>query len=233
MIQDHTEPRRAASCAKCGSAGAREYEQYFFSEVGVPAETGKIWLCVKCARAERRLIRAAQAEQLRAHQLTDDQQVTREELIAAMDRFWAESGAGEICGRCHAQGTGCCPPMCRHLGAHGCLEKNVFCTSFICSALLNAISECDPETGRLLKWMKWNPGSAEFRLYEMVTRVPPVDREQTRPLALPVLYPGPLRLSGAQIREKLLQLADEVLEIRRRWNQLERRPFEEAEDNSQ
>lgn len=227
MIQHHNEQHM--SCEKCGDANVREYEQYFFTEIGVPAERGHVRLCVKCARAERRSIRAAQAEQLRAHQLADDQQITREELIATMDRFWAESGAGEICGRCHAQGTGCCPPMCRHLGAEGCLKKNVFCTGFVCSALLNAISECDPETGRLLKWMKWYPGSAEFRLYEMVTRVPPVDRERTRPLALPVLYPGPLRLSGAQIREQLLNMADEVLEIRRRWNQLEQRPFAEAE----
>ncbi len=227
MNQHH--PGSQAGCEKCGVADAREYAQYFFSATEAPAETVRARLCVKCARAERRTIRATQAEQLSRHQAADDQQVTRDELIAAMDRFWAESGAGEICGRCHAQGTGCCPPMCRHLGAEGCLKKNVFCTSFVCSALLNAISECDPDTGRLLKWMKLNPGAAEFRLYEMVTRVPPVDREQARPLALPVLYPGPLRLSGAQLREQLLKLADEVLDIRRRWNQLEQQPFAETE----
>jgi hypothetical protein len=228
MIQDHSEQSQSVLCVRCGAAKAREYEQYFFSEVGEPAETGTIRLCVKCARTERRAIHELQNERLRNHQCEDDHPLTRDQLIAVMDRFWAESGAGEICRRCHEQQTGCCPPMCRRLGAGGCLKKNVFCTSFICSALLNALSECDAETGRLLKWMKWNPGSAEFRIYEMVTRVPPEDREQTRPLALPVLYPGPLKLSGAAIRERLLALADEVLEIRRRWNRLERRPFEEA-----
>jgi hypothetical protein len=152
----------------------------------------------------------------------------RDELIAALDRFWAESGAGEICRRCHEQGTGCCPPMCRHLGAHGCVRKNVFCTSFVCSALLNAIAECDAETGRLLKWMKRNPGSAEFRVYEMVTRVPAIDREDVRPLAVPERYPGPLKLRGESIRKPLLALAEQVLEIRRRWHKAELAQVREA-----
>lgn len=151
---------------------------------------------------------------------------TREELIALMDRFWEESGALSICARCHAQGTGCCPPMCRHLSASGCRRKNVFCTSFICSALLNAITECDADTGRLLKWVKQNPGATEFRLYEMVTRVPASDLDDTRPLTLPEYFPGPLALNAAAISAPLAQLADEVLEIRRRWHSEEQRPFE-------
>lgn len=233
------------ACAKCGKAKARTYELYFFTEVGVPAETDRTRLCVKCARAERRQIRVAHQAQLNSRSVAGSQesvtdtsqksseQLSRAELIAVMDRFWGESGAGEICRRCHEQRTGCCPPMCRHLGATGCLKKNVFCTSFICSALRNAISECDAETGRLLKWMKWHPGSAEFRLYEMVTRVPAIDREPVRPLALPVLYPGPLHLSGTKIRAKLLTLADEVLEIRRRWHKLERAPFAQDDEASE
>ncbi|MFN0121898.1 MAG: hypothetical protein ACKV2V_15495 [Blastocatellia bacterium] len=211
-------------CHLCGVAGARHYQQLYFSEVGMPCEEGVIDLCVKCARAERGKMRAANRSASTATG-QDDSSISREELIAAMDRFWRESGAGDICGRCHRQGTGCCPPMCRHLGAAGCLRKNVFCTSFVCGALLNAIAECDADTGRLLKWMKGNPGSAEFRLYEMVTRVPPADREQTRPLILPEHYPGPLPLSGAAIREQLEALADEVLEIRQRWHREEQARF--------
>jgi hypothetical protein len=215
-------------CQTCGTNDARLYELYFFTTVGVPAEPGQIRLCVKCARRERRAIRAARATQLRNPNYPTQNQLTREELIAALDRFWAESGAGEICRRCHEQGTGCCPPMCRHLGASGCLKKNVFCTSFVCSALLNAIAECDAETGRLLKWMKWNPGAAEFRVYEMVTRVPAVDREARRPLAVPERYPGPLPLTGERIKASLQTLAEEVLEIRRRWHQEELAQVQDA-----
>ncbi len=205
-------------CQTCGANDARLYELSSFTAVSEPIEPAQNWLCVKCARRERQSLRAAREAQLRNLNYPTHNQLTRNELITALDRFWAESGAGEVCRRCHEQGTGCCPPMCRHLGAHGCLKKNVFCTSFICSALLNAISECDAETGRLLKWVKLNPGSTEFRIYEMVTRVPAIDREPARPLVVPDRYPGPLDLSGEQINQKLLALVEEVLEIRRRWH---------------
>lgn len=214
-------PENPQSCVTCGVTVPRLYELYFFTTVGEPVEPEQIWLCVRCARRERQAIREARATQLRNPNYPTQNQLTREELIAEMDRFWAESGAGEICRRCHQQGTGCCPPMCRYLGEGGCLKKNIFCTSFVCSALLNAVSECDAEAGRLLKWMKSNPGSSEFRVYEMVTRVPAIDREQARSLALPNHYPGPLQLSGEAIKEKLLALTDEVLEIRRRWHKEE------------
>ncbi len=214
-------PEHPQSCQTCGADNARLYELYFFTLVGEPVEPGQLWLCVKCARRERTAIRAARSAQLRNPNYPTHNQLTRDELIAAMDRFWAESGAGEICRRCHEQGTGCCPPMCRHLGAQGCLKKNVFCTSFVCSALLNAIAECDADTARLLKWVKLNPGAAEFRVYEMVTRVPAMDREAAGPLAVPERYPGPLKLAGESIRAPLQTLTEEVLEIRRRWHQEE------------
>ncbi len=208
-------------CQTCGANEARLYEFYSFSNVGEPTEPQQNWLCVKCARRERQAIRETREAQQHS-------QITRAELIAALDRFWAESGAGEICRRCHEQGTGCCPPMCRHLGASGCLQKNVFCSSFVCSALLNAIAECDPDTGRLLKWVKANPGAAEFRIYEMVTRVLAIDREPARPLTMPEHYPGPLNLTGEPIKDNLLALAQEVLEIRRRWQSEELRQVEDV-----
>lgn len=192
------------------------YEQYAYTAVGEPATVAQVSLCAKCAR-------------LRRHQPVSTSDLppllTRAELIALVDRFWHESGAGEICRRCHEQGTGCCPPMCRYLGAEGCLRKNVFCTGFVCSALLNAIAECDAETGRRLKWIKTQVGVAEFRLYEMVTRVPAVDREAVRPLTLPAAYPGPLRLDGASVKDKLLAMTGEVLEIRRCWHTEEQGRF--------
>ncbi len=209
------------TCQTCGVSAARLYELYSFAAVGEPAEPEQRWLCVSCARRERQAVRAKCTAQLLPPNDQLPEQMTRAELIAALDQFWAESGAGEICRRCHEQGTGCCPPMCRHLGSSGCLKKNVFCTSFVCSALLNAIAECDPDTGRLLKWVKRNPGAAEFRLYEMVTRVPVLDREPTRPLAVPEHYPGPLNLVGEQIKDNLLALTEEVLEVRRRWHREE------------
>ncbi len=210
------------TCQTCGVSAAWLYELYSFAAVGEPAEPEQRWLCVSCARRERQAVRAKRTAQLLPPNDQLPEQMTRAELIAALDQFWAESGAGEICRRCHEQGTGCCPPMCRHLGSSGCLKKNVFCTSFVCSALLNAIAECDPDTGRLLKWIKRNPGAAEFRIYEMVTRVPAVDREEARPLVVPEKYPGPMPLSGPEITDRLLSLVGEVLWLRRHWSQAER-----------
>lgn len=223
---------KGLNCQTCGADQARLYESFQFTTVGEPQTPEQNWLCVKCARRERQSLRETRAAQLRNPHYPTQHQLTRDELIEMLDRFWAESGAGEICRRCHQQGTGCCPPMCRYLGAGGCVKKNVFCTSFVCSALLNAISECAPATGRLLKWVKVHAGAVEFRLYEMVTRVPSVDREQARPLLLPNRYPGPLKLMGEPIRDSLLALTEEVLEIRRRWREEERRqvasaPFED------
>jgi hypothetical protein len=216
-------------CQICSANKARLYEMYVFSAVSEPVEPEQIWLCVKCARRERQARREARAAQLRNPNYATSPQLSRDELIATLDRFWAESGAGEICRCCHAQGTGCCPPPCRHLSAQGCRQKNVFCTSFVCSALLMAIAECDAETARLLKWIKAHPGAAEFRIYEMVTRVPAIDRETTRPLALPDHYPGPLKLEGNKIKTQLTASTQEILEIRRRWRQEELQPYTPAE----
>ncbi len=174
-------------------------------------------LCVRCARSLRRELQAAPEVA---------PGLTRSELIAALDGFFAASGVFDICGRCHAQGTGCCPPTCRVMGAAGCdpnnrYGKTVFCAAFVCSALLNAISECDPDVGRELKRIKNELGPAEFHIYEMITRVPADAREPVRPLTLPKTYPAPAALDGAKLRERLLALAEEVLEIRRRWRSQE------------
>ncbi len=113
------------------------------------------------------------------------------------------------------------------MGAAGCdpnnkFGKTVFCATFVCSALLNAIAECDAETARTLKWIKSELGVAEFPIYEMITRVPAEAREPVRPLILPRRYPKPPDLSGEAIKEKLLALTDEVLELRRIWREQER-----------
>ncbi|MBS1812291.1 MAG: hypothetical protein JST84_29265 [Acidobacteria bacterium] len=200
-------------CEKCQQPTQIKFEHYINLRLGESATIESYNLCVRCARQLRHSISR--------EDLPEPDQITREELIDVLDRFWNESGAGEICRRCHMQGTGCCPPMCRYLGDAGCQKKNVFCTSFVCSALLNGISECDAEMGRLVKWIKSQIGSAEFRLYEMVTRVPQVDREAVRPLALPRHYPKPLKLDGERIKPQLAGLADEILEIRRRWHEEE------------
>jgi hypothetical protein len=128
------------------------------------------------------------------------------------------------------------------MGPAGCDQNNkygktVFCGAFICSALLNAISECSQDTGRALKWVKTEVGSAEFPIYEMITRIPRQEREPVRPLVLPRRYPLPVGWSptgladGAEIKEKLSALAPEVLEIRRRWRVLERQEFADKIDN--
>jgi len=110
------------------------------------------------------------------------------------------------------------------MGAAGCdpdnrYGKTVFCSAFVCSALLNAISEVDPAIGRELKWVKRELGPPEFHIFEMITRAPAGMRENERPLALPESYPEPEELErGDLIRERLLELCDEILAIRRAWN---------------
>ncbi len=98
----------------------------------------------------------------------------------------------------------------------------------MCGALLNAISECDPELGRTLKWLKREVGVAEWRVYEMFTRVPATERAPERPLVLPQRYPDPGVLDGDKLKPQLAALVDEVLEVRRRWHAQEARERNEA-----
>ena len=125
---------------------------------------------------------------------------------------------------CHEQGTGCCPPSCRIIGPQGCASgKTLFCATFLCSALLNALSEADPDTGRLLKWLKREVGVTEWRVFQMFTRVPQSERDAERPLTLPQRYPDPGALDGERLKTMLAALAEEVLEMRRHWHVQEER----------
>lgn len=206
-------------CQSCGAEAARRYRLAGFGASGEPNNEREFLFCVRCARAERKRLNALPDSEVG---------LTRAELIATLDRFFASSGVFDICRRCHEQGTGCCPPTCRVMNASGCdpnnkCGKTVFCAAFVCGALLNAISECDAEAGRALRWMKTELGVVEFRVYEMITRVPAEAREPVRPLALPRRYPHTFGVEGGErIREKLSALTSEVLEIRRRWRELER-----------
>jgi len=223
MNQDTTTGQKDQMiCARCGGGEARRYQLVSFDELEDSRrfhDEREFVLCVRCARNERKR---------RQQEPTSSKGFARKELIAALDRFFAESGVFDICARCHRQGTGCCPPTCRVMGAAGCdpankRGKTVFCAAFICSALLNAISECDPEIGRTLRWVKRELGPAEFHVYEMITRVPAEAREPVHPLALPKNYPPPEGLeNGRKLRVKLMALADEVLALRRQWHELEK-----------
>jgi hypothetical protein len=98
----------------------------------------------------------------------------------------------------------------------------------VCSALLLAVEECDPEVARKLKWARREVGPSEYRLYELLTRVPAPHREPERMLAAPKSLPGPIALDGARIHDRLLELTGNVLELRRRWSvqeQLEREEY--------
>jgi hypothetical protein len=209
-----------STCSRCGATGAHRFQFISFGRQGQLGDVQEFVLCVRCVRKERKRRQEAAGP---------SEGLAREELIATLDRFFAASGVFDLCGRCHRQGTGCCPPTCRVMGAAGCdpankRGKTVFCAAFICSALLNAITECDPEIGRTLRWVKRELGPAEFHIYEMVTRVPAQAREPVRPLALPNSYPRPEGLEdGGKLREKLVALADEVLALRRQWHELETR----------
>lgn len=213
-----SKPTTTQTCEECGGANARRYQLPIFES----RDEREFVLCVRCARQERKRLQTRPGA---------SDGLTRQELIAELDRFFAASGVFDICRRCHEQGTGCCPPTCRVMGARGCdpankYGKTVFCAAFVCGALLNAITGCDAETGRELKRIKNELGPAEFRVYEMMTRVPAKAREPVRPLALPKSYPRPARLDGDKIKVGLNELADEVLEIRRRWRESEKREIE-------
>lgn len=204
-------------CAHCGAETARQYQLIKFDAADQSHKSDERFLCVRCARMERKRLQT---------EPESDEGLTREELISLLDRFFAASGVFDICARCHQQGTGCCPPTCRVMGEAGCdpnnkFGKTVFCATFVCSALLNAIAECDAELARTLRWLKTEIGAAEFPIYEMITRVPAEAREQSRPLALPRRYPKPPDLNGDAIKEKLLALTEEVLELRRIWREQE------------
>jgi hypothetical protein len=208
-------------CADCGGESARLYEERTFGGTGEPARVLRLPLCVGCARARRR----DQGEQTGAglHQPG----VTREELMFQLEEFFSLSGALEICARCHAQGTGCCPAPCRSLSVNGCRRKTLWCSAFVCSALINAVSELDPEAGRELRWLRREAAPAEYRVFEIVSRAPAERREDIRPLRLPPSYPQPRHIvNGARFRAGLTALAEEVLEVRRTW-----RRIEETEDN--
>jgi hypothetical protein len=230
-------------CQSCGAGTARRYQLISLAKFGEPGDEREFMLCARCARAERKRWNSRPDPDT-----GPDGRLTRAEMIAALDRFFASSGVFDICRRCHEQGTGCCPSTCRVMGANGCDPNNrhgktLFCATFVCGALLNAISECDAEVGRALKWVKTELGTAEFRIYEMITRVPEMSREPLRPLSLPRRYPHPNAFAplenGAGIKEMLSALAPEVLEIRRRWREFERQeadsdlPNAELSDNRQ
>lgn len=193
-------------CEQCDTGNPHPFHQWTFGATGELATETVGWLCVICARTRR--------QELRATAATDG--LTRAELIAQLNHFFAASGVFDICRRCHAQGTGCCPPTCRIIKAEGCASgKTLYCATFLCGALLNAISECDADTGRLLKWLKTQVGVAEWRVYEMFTRVPAAHREPARPLCLPARYPPLPTLDGAGLHKDLAALAEEVLALRR------------------
>jgi hypothetical protein len=220
---------KVTNCQKCSRPSAHRYQSVSPAPYPFPATTTEQELCPACARQTRRQLisidRANPHGQLESDSL-ESEWTDRQGLLAHLDRFFAEAGIFEICARCHDQGTGCCPPTCRVMGARGCDPENgygktVFCAAFLCSALLNAISEVDPECGRILRWVKEQLGPAEFHIYEMITRVPAAHREPERPLQLPARYPLPLAPPLAEystrLRAELLPLVDEILAVRRLW----------------
>lgn len=226
MTEQSKTQDKTLTCEICGQSRAHRYQRFNFASpegiIGEFHDEQEFVLCVGCARQQRKQI------EMKPEPLGMDG-LTRKELIGVLDRFFAASGVFDICGRCHQQGTGCCPSTCRVMGAAGCDPANkhgktVFCATFVCSALLNAITECDPELGRTLRWIKRELGAAEFHIYEMITRVPMEAREPVLPLTLPPRYPSPKGIeNGAKIREKLAALTDEVLALRRHWHEIEKR----------
>jgi hypothetical protein len=222
MLKERITEKFSAACQSCGAGSAHRYQFFEFGDGSESHDEHELVLCVSCARAERKR---------RQNEPTLADGLARQELITELESFFEASGVFDICRRCHEQGTGCCPTTCRVRGAHGCdtnnqYGKTVFCAAYVCGALLNAISECDAEIGRALKFIKREFGPVEFRIYEMIARVPANAREPVRPLALPKSYPRPVGLlvglDGGKIKASLSALVDEILEMRRQWHKLDK-----------
>src|SRR5262245_845886 len=88
----------AAKCDGCDAGGAHRYQLISFGKANQPADQREFLLCAQCARAERKRLNARPDH---------TEGLTRQELIAALDRFFSSSGASDICRRCHEQDTGC------------------------------------------------------------------------------------------------------------------------------
>src|SRR4030095_10863374 len=95
-------------CQSCGVKAAHRYQLLGFVVFGELADERESVLCARCARAERKRLKADP---------DPEDGLTREELIAALDRFFASSGVFGVWRRCHEQGAGCCPPAGRARGA--------------------------------------------------------------------------------------------------------------------
>ena len=146
----------------------------------------------------------------------------RMRFLSSLDEFFQQSGVLEICARCHEQGTGCCPSSCRRLTAEGCSQKVVWCGTFLCSALLGALRECSPEGARMFTWLKKEIGAGEWRLFELVSRMPAAERNAEHHIALSTQYPALDVLNNAvAIRPKLVALTGEILELRKAQNSSE------------
>src|SRR5262249_28604364 len=111
-------------CQSCGASDAHRYQLVGFGDSRTPNDEREFLLSVRCARAERKRL-GAQPDPANGF--------TREELIAALDRFFESSGVFDICRRCHEQGTGCCPPTCRVIGASGCDPNNKYGKTVFCA----------------------------------------------------------------------------------------------------
>lgn len=190
-------------CQDCGNPGARRYVFWLFQSASEPANQIRKALCHDC----RKSLTARENESRNADRLR---------FLASLDEFFAQSGVLEICAQCHAQGTGCCPSSCRRKTAEGCTQKIVWCGTFLCSALLGALKECSPETAKMFSWLKKEVGPGEWRLFELVSRVPAVEHDAERHIPLSTRYPAVDELNNAvAVRQKLRALTGEILELRR------------------
>src|SRR5262245_55291188 len=80
-----------AVCQSCGASAARRYQLVGFGKPGKQSDERESLLCARCVRAERKRLEA----------LPDlEDGLTRQELIATLDRFFASSGVFDICRRC-------------------------------------------------------------------------------------------------------------------------------------
>ena len=190
-------------CQDCGKSGGRPFVFWMFQSPGELSEQTRRTLCQGCRKS-----------------LTSPKDSSRKSerhrFLAALDVFFRESGVLEICARCHAQGTGCCPSSCRRLTSSGCREKILWCGTFLCSAMLGALRECSPEVAGTFAWLKKEIGTSEWRLFELVSRMSASGHDVDRHIGGSTRFPTlPILANGSAFRLKLRAMGDEILEIRR------------------
>jgi hypothetical protein len=208
-------------CRICGIQPAHRGQTFELAEYPGECTVTEIPLCAGC-RARCGVIQMRRELPV----IVDSSGTHRPPYAARADRaarsVLAAAGVFEICGACHRQGTGCCPPTCRVMGRNGCDPDNRYGKTIF--ARPSSAAPCSTPSRRSTRRPAYAAldrgqiGPTEYHIYEMITRVPAAARNRNDQSAcpLPIQFHHSM-VAGERIRASLISMSDEILEIRRNW----------------